>query len=470
MANQATRNNKAGFYIGVGCPGCGGQLSLDTDFFVLVCKHCGSALRVQMPQSPPVFMVQAEVPTSELRFRVDRFLKETGQALTRSGLQSKCVYYPYWKIDAIMLKVRNRVDERIYVRADGEGAQTESRVERPHTDISLTPYQTTVPAGGELSGLPNSIGLRSSYLKLRPYAREYTQDGFDSIPLTRTWESVWGELQDRSRAVGTIETAEFGKNLTEVFRPMAALVYFPYLIAESYAGDYDRYLVDGVTGRVVSHQEEPALPESGYQAELPQVSFGELGVGLHRCPNCGHDLPSVQSWVYPCPHCHRVVSLDASHESVKRIEVCLPDKPSHDALFPFWTFGIPADLGPVVKKMLGGLHQSDRLAIPAFRTTGFDGAYRLTRRMTAVLPQLSPEPLGEVCQRCQPVGISLAEAVLMAEVAVYRALLGPGYNGAAKPEIVPRDVSLIYAPFRPQNYFYVDSLTGAVTFEKRLVR
>ena len=68
--------NKGGYSIGVTCPGCGGKLKLDQDFFVLPCKHCGSVLRVQMPEVPPAFMVKGELSGGS--FRGGSGAKKTG--------------------------------------------------------------------------------------------------------------------------------------------------------------------------------------------------------------------------------------------------------------------------------------------------------------------------------------------------------------------------------------------------------
>ncbi|MEE8577598.1 MAG: hypothetical protein V3T31_10120, partial [candidate division Zixibacteria bacterium] len=60
MATQTKTTNKSGFYIEVTCPGCGGTLDLDTDFFVLECTHCGSVHRVVMPEAPAAYMISAK--------------------------------------------------------------------------------------------------------------------------------------------------------------------------------------------------------------------------------------------------------------------------------------------------------------------------------------------------------------------------------------------------------------------------
>ncbi len=66
-----TSKNQSGFYIGVGCPGCGGELALESEFFVISCDHCGSVLRVTLPEIPPAYMVAAKVSKREARFGID---------------------------------------------------------------------------------------------------------------------------------------------------------------------------------------------------------------------------------------------------------------------------------------------------------------------------------------------------------------------------------------------------------------
>lgn len=463
-----TRQNKSGFYIGVGCPGCGGELHLDQDFFVLTCRHCDSLLRVARPQMPPAFLIQARANRQRIRFHIDRHLKELGHRLTDGGLQFKSIYYPFWKIDAVMLKVRNRTYERTTV-IDTEG-QTEYTTEVDRREISLTPYSTTVPAGRPLCGLPSTIGIRAECLKMVPYSREYTQDDFFSLPVARTWESVHEELHKRARAVGTIEVPDFGSNLTEIFNPQAALVYFPYVLAESYAaGDYDRFVVDGVTGKVVGHQETTNFDEEE-RPELPTIEFGQLNVDFHRCPECGLDLPARQSIIYRCGNCGYLVNLDPTYQGA--VDILQADSPvrSGDLLFPFWSIALTGDQAGAIQRQFGGLHRADRLIVPAFRTSAFEGAYRLARRATTAFPGFDLQPLDDTGAKLQSASLSIAEAVLLAEVMIYRAATDrAGDLAGTKPSLSPSEVALVYLPFHAESYFYVDSTLQAVTFEKRLV-
>lgn len=463
-----TNQNRSGFYIEVGCPGCGGEVELDQDFFVLTCRHCSSALRVGMPAIPPAFLIQARTERREIRFHIDRYLKELGHPLTGSRLQLKSIYYPYWKIDAVMLKVRNRTHKRTTV-VNAEG-QTEYTTEVDRREISLAPYSTTVPAGRPLAGLPGTIGVRADCLRMVPYSREYTQDDFCSMPVARTWDSVHHELLKRARAVGTIETPDFGSNRTELFNPQAALVYFPYVLAESYAsGDYDRFIIDGVTGKVVGHRES-IEPDDADLPDLPVIEFGQLRVDFHRCPECGIDLPIEQSLIYRCVNCGRLVNLDPGCGGLIDMLYAMAPTCPRDRLFPFWSIALAGDQARLIQHQLGGLRRAERLVVPAFQTTAFEGAYRLTRRATTALPDFDLHPLDSNAAELHPVNVTISQAILLAEVIIYRAAVDRvGDLAGEKPELHPSRVSLVFLPFHPESYFYVDSVNQAVTFEKRLL-
>ncbi len=468
--NRGTDKNRSGFFIGVGCPGCGGELALEQDFFVLECTHCGSVLRVTMPETPPAFLAPARMDERQARVRIDRHLKELRQPLTRNGLHFKRLYYPYWKVDAIMLKVRNHIEKRTYVNITSEGTN-ESTVENPKTDINLSPYMTTIPAGANQEGIPSTIGLRAQYLRLLPYSRENTQDDFDSVSIVRGWTEVREDLVRRAGAIGSVDTADFGRNQTELFRPKAALVYFPYLIAETYhGGDYRRFVVDGISGRVVNHAEEWSIGEIDTAAELPTIEFGQLQVGFHRCSECGIDLPPTQSYVYVCANCEQTNLLGGIEQSVASLEMAADSDDSDGPYFPFWAFAIPPRLQPRLKRLFGGLHDSDQLVIPAFRTTAFDGLYRLTKRVSAALPNVATVPLTGFKDQLRPASLHPEEARLLADVIVRRAELDhQSSQDADDIDFHQVTCRLIYLPFRAETYFYVDSLMHSVTFEKKLI-
>ena len=240
-----TKNRKSGFYIEVTCPGCGSGLELNEDFFVLKCDHCGSVHRVVMPDVPTAYFVPAKIDRREARFSIDRYLKKNDLPLTASGMALKQVYYPYWKVDAILFKLRNKAYERVVV-AESEYNDPVS-VTHERTEINLTPYIATCAAGSYFDGVPASIGMRAEYIRMLPYSVENLQEDFDSLPIVTTWEDVRADLKTKMGIISDVDPASFGKNVTELFHPRASLVYFPFLVFESYTqGGFSRYVVDGV--------------------------------------------------------------------------------------------------------------------------------------------------------------------------------------------------------------------------------
>jgi hypothetical protein len=69
-----------------------------------------------------------------------------------------------------------------------------------------------------------------------------------------------------------------------------------------------------------------------------------------------------------------------------------------------------------------------------------------------------------------PVTVNVSEAIVLAKVIISRDHLARGKRDSNDAvDLRPEDTSLFYAPFRQENYFYVDSRLGAITFESRSV-
>jgi len=465
------RKDKSGFYIGVTCPACGGELELEKNFFTLTCEHCGSVLRVRMPDIPPAYLVKSKLTTRGIRFSIDRYLKKKSLPLTGPDLAIKNLYYPYWKIDALMLKVRNKVYERV-LHEESE-YQDRAATQTAKTEIGITPHLVTVAAGSFFDGIPDSIGMRSEYVKMIPFAKENIQEGFDSLPVSRPYDDVWATVEASVNMVGDIDMADFGTNLTELFHPSYELIYFPYALVEAYSDrGFDRFIVDGVSGRVTDHLTQLTLDEDGEYDEIPPLEFGQLEVEYHRCYNCGVDLPDQHSIVYICENCQMLNVIDKTGIDISEMALVDCQSGPSDVFLPFWSFKIPDSLQPKLGQLFGGLRRSDRLVVPAFSVVNYEAAYRLSKRMSAAAPQLNLTPVETYDRRFRPVNRCLGEAMAMADIIIYRAQLerqSAFQSKVEKIEFQPAEVSLFYTPFHPENYFYVDSAMNAITFEKNLV-
>lgn len=480
------KQSKTGYYIEVGCPGCGGELHLDDDLFVISCGHCGSVLRLVMPPAPPAYLASGRQEKRELRFAMDRFLKEQRLPLSESDLTIKSFYYPFWKVDGLLMRVRNRVEKRLVQPAGTEG-ESEVSYEQERTEVSVSPYTCNMSATDTFEGIPDSVGLRADVVKLRPFAKENIADGFDILPVSRPWNMVQTRLEKSVSAIGEIEAAAFGKNVTELFHPRFKLVYFPFYAVESYSQGYRRFMLDGITGRLLHYKDSDGHSYTADQAvgvrpdnnadqsasfDTPQVELGRVGIEFHRCHTCGVDLPDQKSYFYICPNCHEPKTLDQTPLPLDSVSRVTGSNGHRSRMFPFWVMQVGEYDRTRIGRLFGGIYRSDRIVLPAFRIAKFESLYRLTERMSPAWKQFESECIEKFEGNYEPVEIGLSEAIAMAEVAIYRKEMkqSAGTRGLMpkKEGFFPEGAELLYVPFHAENYFFVDSVMQMITFEKRL--
>jgi predicted RNA-binding Zn-ribbon protein involved in translation (DUF1610 family) len=481
---QTASQKKTGFYIGVTCPGCGGHLELDSDFFVLECTHCGSVLRLVMPDVPPAFLIRSKTDEREARFAIDRYLKENDLPLTGSSLAIKKLYYPYWKVDGILLKIRNRVEQRSYGGGpdySGEGSTPETVVDIPISDISIAPYMTTYQAGPALEGIDVSIGMRAGHVTALPYSEDTVEDDFDSIPVTQNSQAVLARAGKAASRLSNIALADFGSNHTELLNPSISIVYFPYLIVESYdSHPFRRFVVDAVSGRLVSPSGQyhpPAATQDDHDDREPDdasaanMEFGSVGVEFHRCRTCGEDLPSEQSFIYLCANCQEITVLERVGFDVTSLKLAAGESHPDDILLPFWFFRMPEENVRRMPNFFGGIHKSDWMAVPGFKVPNFEALYRLAKRMSAAQFHMQLETVDEWDRRCRPIDMSLTQAAAFAGVVLYRESASKGVRpGGEHPVVQPLEARVCYIPFHLESYFYVDSILNAVSVERALIK
>ena len=470
-SSAASKQTKGGFYIGVTCPGCGGKLTIEDDFNILLCSHCGSVLRVVLPDIPPAYLVTGRVNQREIRFSIDRYLKEHSLPLTGGGLQYKYVYYPYWKIDAIQLKVRYRLIEKPLNENDDYDYR-DDRYTQVRMEISLTPYSSTFQAGHPLDGVPYSIGLRSQVIRMVPFARDNFQDDYDDLPVIRPLEEVWAESVEAVANFTRLSTSAGGSNRTDLLHPQPALVYFPYVIADSYTRDgLSRFLVDGVSARVHGHSILSDDVSEDTPPEPIELAYGCLEVVFHRCANCGLDLPPVKSFVNVCENCRQVILNDDSDIAVDQLMQADGDDIGNSEFYPFWSFRIGSDADSEIRRLFGGIYDSEWFTVPAFRIDNLEAMYRLSKRVSAALPQLQLIPVEETSSRFLPVTVGASRARDLANVIIFRRRIKNNQQVAMDDiTFAPTEARLVYLPFRPEHYFYVDSVLKAVTFEKSIIK
>ena len=465
----AGTERKAGFFIGVTCPGCGGELELEDNFFVLTCDHCGSNLKVIMPDKPAAFMVTPKVSQREIRFSIDRYLKEAGRPLTGSELHSKQVLYPYWKIDGAMLRVRTSVEKKVVYGESDDYRDRGVESERLRTDTTLLPSVMTFAAGPTLDGIPVSLGMRTEYVTIVPFSQDRIDDEFGALPVTVEMATAREQAVVAINRLTNLAAVSTGPNKSELLNPSGSLVFFPYVAVESYSPTYYRFLVDGLTGRVVHFADRPA-PHTGDDEPEVTADFGALTVDLHRCYNCGEDLPAGRSYVHICGNCSEVNRYDPTSAPDCSVEWARGSYESEDPLFPFWAFTLPEAEGEAVRRVFGGIYKSNQLVIPAFAIPSFEAMFRLSKRMSAALARIPADGVDAFSSRFLPVTQPHSTARMLAEVIVYRDMAQRDPRADFdQVNLHPTGVRLIYVPFHPEHYFFVDSVLNAVTFEKTLV-
>ncbi|KAA3631511.1 MAG: hypothetical protein DWP97_12995 [Calditrichaeota bacterium] len=460
---------KEGFFIEITCPGCGGNLELQDNFFAVECSHCSSRHRLVMPNSPPAFLTKAKVTTREARFAIDRYAKKHNLPLSSSDFQLKKVYYPYWKIDAVLFRYRKRVEKRV-VMSDDYDTNSEISYDTEKTEISLSPYTTTLLAGVRFEGLPESIGLRSNYLKLNIFADHLVEDDFDSLPVAKSWETMRSSLMSHIGSIGSYDSNHFGANKTEVFCPKASLIYFPFMVFDFYDDDnFHRYVVDAVTGRILSNITELNITGE-YPDQMPDIKFGEIKIEQHRCGNCGEDLPADESLVYICKNCQVLTDLEpgVAIDTISAVDIELnPD----DIMVPFWSLKLHREDAKRIQPFFGGMFHSDHIVIPAFKVSNFDAMSKLAKRVSSAYPKFKFREISDMDNQFRNVNLPLTEAILLASLFIHKDkyVKGLGNKDTKSETFVPTEISLFYAPFHLESYFYVDSYLNAVTFEKKLV-
>lgn len=417
-----------------------------------------------MPDTPPAFMVRRKVSQREALFQLDRFCREQGLPFV-SGPSVTQVSCPYWKFDAVALKVRHTTYE--VERVDGEetydAGQTE---EREFKSINLVPVTVTRLAISELPGIPASLGLRTDYLKMVPYVQESTEADTTYYPVSLAPQSVQTAAFKGIVEAGRIDYTNASKNKTQLFSPVASVIYFPYFRVDSIsAHGIHTYYIDGVTGKVAGHAEQnPDSPIEPPPSSGSTVVFGALKVGLHRCGNCGVDLPSTKSLVYQCHNCERISFLDR-HPLEQQSLLSARSDNSGDTVLPFWSLQLNPHEHSMLRKMFGGIADSDRILIPAFKLRNTEAMYRLSKRMSAAAARLEFIEQIKLSEHCAAVTMPLRDALTLVEILWQRDLAGREMRTNIASGFNPVSAQLVFVPFQREQYFFVDAVLRAVTVE-----
>ncbi len=416
-----------------------------------------------MPNLPPAYIITPKIAKMQVRFHLDRFLREEGRPLTPPELEISGVYHPYWKIASLMLRVRNRLDTRLTVSEYGAITECEEK-EEMRQDVSLTPHVVTVSASPALELFPYSLGLRTEYIKLLPRSGAASDEDFSFNPADTTAIQAYAQAEKVVQKLSDSSNLTNKRNLSKLYGLRAVLIYFPYQLAMfRESGKAVVLLVDGVSGRVVgdSNATENRIPESSQQ------QFGALGIEYHRCTNCGEDLPATNSILYKCKNCGSITTLEKHPSFTQAISSTAQDCAGRDTLLPFWSLELSTQRSEIAVRSSGSSLEHRSIVVPAFQVANFEAMYRLTTRMTTAIARLPVSQCEEIKGEVAPANVGVLEALVMAKAALARGELKQNPNGKLDNQTSLIRAALILVPFHAESYFLVDSVLSSVTIERR---
>lgn len=447
--------NRSGFGFDVSCPGCGGELSLQEDFATIRCKHCSSALRITMPALPPAFTIKPKLNAMQVRFHLDRFLKENGRPLSPPDISIDAVYQPYWKIDSLILRLRNRIDVRQESSEYGN-AQEHEQIEELKQEISLTPHPVTISASPGSQLYPYSLGLRTEYIKMRPYEGPAHDGEFAVNRAETTVTQAYAQAEKGARRLSESTNATNNRNVARLFGIRAALVYFPYFkVTFIENGKAICALVDAVAARVVGESESESS-DAPPTAACDQ-KYGNLTIDFHRCTNCGEDLPTQNSILYSCKNCGSATILETNPTFDRHVAIANCESGARSQLLPFWQ----------MKYRQGSDEAIGELVVPAFRIKNFEAMCRLAVRLSTSLSRIECERDGTIERELAAANVSLCEAVVLAHAILARNELKRNPASVREVDLRIASASLLLIPFHAESYFLVDSVLSVITIERQ---
>lgn len=461
---EARRNS--GFYISTGCPGCGGMLRLESDFRSTHCEHCQSVVRIKPAATPYAFLLKPKIPRLQVRFHLDRFLKDAGRPLSSQSLEIDGVYAPYWQVEGVLLRLRHRLEKRFETSEWDRGDQVVERQQQT-TEVNLAPYSVTFPADSDASCYPASLGVRTQIAFLHPYSEAQIHEDFRPQQLR---VSITAAAERARRAAGNLDRlSQVGtkKNQSRLFITRLSVVYMPFFVCKS-GGNPEQYIVDAISGDV----SEVTSPEGcGDLDTAGATAYPGLQVELHQCPNCGNALHESPSFLQVCAECCKVIDLDGNGLS-RQLPLRFQGAFSENAtLFPFYVFDIASEHAGRIKQALRAQTELTRLIVPAFTLANFESLYRLSSRITTAAANSKPEPLTQWPTEFAPVTVGTTQACAWAAAVFARATAGKDDALSAVAFNLAADrLSLLFAPFRADGYFYVDDSLGVITFERAAMK
>ena len=407
-----------------------------------------------MPDLPPAFIIRPKLSVMQVRPYLDRFLKENDRALSPHDISIAGVYQPYWKIDSLILRLRHKLEVRREVTEYGNAKEYE-QIEEVKQEITLTPHLVTISASPASELFPYSLGLRTEYIRMRPFEGLAADDEFAVKSVETTVTHAFAQAEKGALKLSDIGNTTNARNATRLFGLKAALVYFPYFTATFIEhGKAMSYVVDAVAARVVGEAVVESVDEQVTATDSP--ALGTLGVELHRCTNCGDDLPTQNSILYYCRNCGSMTVLETNNAFDRQVVIAANGCGTRSMLMPFWRL----ECRQAGEKAL-------EIAVPAFRIKNFEAMCRLSSRMSASVAQIEFGSDSQIECEIAPANVSLREAVVLAHALQARAQLKRNSECLKELDLKVSRATLFLVPFHTESYFLVDSVLSAITIERQ---
>ncbi len=459
------------YRLGITCCFCGGSLEVDEASHTARCGHCGSVLRVAREGGIRGYYIDDDTPKREVKFLIDRHLKDSGDPLVSSWGDISRVYLPFWRISAITFSAVDKSKVTVFEYGD---SQREPAEESQGVQVKIVTKDVTFCGNDRFAWGIESLGIRTQVLRLDPLCSEFYESNHP-VKLTTDFE------QAKDRFIKTVESTATAVSTTgsrvnvSAISPEGMLIYFPIWLAEvtSRSGGYV-VQYDPVAKRVVSMaQSEFEIPLS---ESAPSYGCDSIRITPHRCPNCGCDLPECkESVAYYCGNCGRLFT----HRGLeyKQLELRIPSDINQGCrLFPFWVFDLANSVGPEKENLLKALNligfSRDRFYVPAFNITNPSRLLRLVSHYNRIRDELTFE--GRSSRNCAFADVTLAAeaaaSLISPLTAATKAIKGYGsYETPAEGLVGMSDPELVWPPHALDRYFWREQITGAA-IEKAAVR
>ena len=463
----------AGYRLGIKCSFCGGSLEIDEASHTTRCSHCGSALKIVRPEGLQQYRISDSLSKREVKFFIERYLKECNQGLVSRWGELTRVYIPFWRVQGTTIVVRESPPDynSMYQTAD---TMEDAFDTSPKLDVKISTREITFCADESVGWGITSLGVRSQVVKLEPLDRSFIEENtvippsMDSTSASERFGSTVQSTATASSRLGAeVDATSVGIE--------SSMIFFPIWLA-IFANREGEYTIqfDPLAKRVASMLPgEISLPTGS----AGQFEFeGAITVIPHRCPNCGTDLPENEgSSVYYCENCRRLFAEGGT--DYRSVDLRVPaGMGSAETLFPLWVFSLADCTGDGLGRLMTSLtrlrYGTDKFVVPAFDISNPSRLMRLISHYNYNSHQFSFESQPLSRYNFQKVAVSPRQAAsfivpLISAIEVNKGfrlddVRNPGTIGFSDPE-------LIWMPFELDNYFWRDSITGA-SIEKAAVK